>query len=211
MTSEPQLEAAWDETARAAGVSGAQVNTVFADLCGRYSESHRHYHTLRHVSAMLTTLAPHRGQCKDVAALELAVWFHDAVYDARRGDNEEESAAHVDAVLAPVGVSETTRDRVRGLILATKTHTAPPGDTDCRMLLDADLAIFGATPGDYDAYAQAIRREYDWVSEADYRAGRARILRGFLDRERLFHTDALSALEQPARANLSREIEWLTQ
>lgn len=209
MMPEPLLEAAWNETARAGAISEAQAHSIFVDLCGRYSEPSRHYHTLRHVAAMLTTLAPFRQRCKDVPALKLAVWFHDAVYDSRRGDNEEESAAYVDAVLTPAGVSEAMRDRLRQLILATKTHRAELGDTDGQLLLDADLAILGALPDEYDAYAAAIRREYDWVGEDDYRAGRARVLQGFLDRDRLFLTDTLSALEQPARANLSREIEWL--
>ena len=209
--SETLLEAAWGETARAAGIPEVQASVLFADLARRYSEPARHYHTLRHVAAMLATLRSFRDQCQDATALELAVWFHDAVYDARRGDNEEESAAFADAALAPANVSEVTRDRVKRLILATKTHRAGPDDADCRILLDADLAILGASPADYDAYAAAIRREYDWVPEADYRAGRARVLRGFLDRDRLYRTEALAALEQPARANLSREIAWLSR
>ena len=211
MTSEPLLKAAWGGTARAAGIPQAQAPGILVDLGGRYSEPARHYHTLRHVAAMLKTLDPLRGRMEDATALELAVWFHDAVYDARRGDNEEESAAFADAVLTPAGVLEATRDRVRHLILATKTHSALPGDPDCRLLLDADLAILGAPPADYDAYAAAIRREYDWVSEADYKAGRVRVLSSFLNRDRLFHTDAFSALEQPARANLGREIAWLSR
>ena len=60
-------------------------------------------------------------------------------------------------------------------------------------------------------YARTIRQEYAWVSEADYRVGRRRVLERSLARPRLYLTEALfSTLEQPARDNLRREIESLT-
>jgi len=74
----------------------------------------------------------------------------------------------------------------------------------------AGLAILGASAADYDRYARAIREEYAWVPEQDYRAGRRRILEGFLERERLFYMPPLfERLEMSARANLRREIERL--
>jgi predicted metal-dependent HD superfamily phosphohydrolase len=61
----------------------------------------------------------------------------------------------------------------------------------------------------YDAYAEAIRREYDWVPEEAYRTGRAAVLERFLTRPRLYHTAAMTTHEPAARANLRREIERL--
>ena len=205
------LEASWRETARRAGLAEAQAEAVFQDLCRRYSEPQRAYHDLSHVAAMLNTVAPFAETVRDPAALHLAIWFHDAVYDARSKDNEEESAALAASALSSAGVTQATGDRVTRLIFATKTHQVCREDLDCQLLLDADLAILGTPPEEYDSYAQAIRREYEWVGEADYRAGRARVLRGFLERDRLYGTEALfAALEGPARANLQREITWLT-
>ena len=205
------LEASWRETARRAGLAEAQSEAVFRDLCRRYSEPQRAYHNLSHVSAMLNTVDPFAETVRDPAALHLAVWFHDAIYDARSKDNEEESANLASSILSSIGVTRATVVRATDLILATKTHQALLDDPDCQLLLDADLAILGAPPPEYVAYAAAIRREYEWVGEVDYRAGRARVLNGFLERDQLYGTEALfAALEGPARANLQREITWLT-
>jgi predicted metal-dependent HD superfamily phosphohydrolase len=92
------------------------------------------------------------------------------------------------------------------LILKTKTHVAGD-DADAQVLLDADLAILGASEAEYQAYAENIRREYAWVPEADYRKGRRQVLHNFLTRPRIYHF--LSHLEQPARRNLADEIARL--
>jgi predicted metal-dependent HD superfamily phosphohydrolase len=99
---------------------------------------------------------------------------------------------------------------VRRLILLTKTHRADPDDHDGCLLLDADLLILGMPEGSYRAYARAIRQEYAWVDDAAYRAGRARVLRSFLERERIYATPELhDACEEQARANLNAELREL--
>lgn len=204
------LESAWHETAACAGFAGPDAAEVFENLCRRYSEPGRAYHNLDHIAAMLDTVSGFEDMAHGDVAVRLAVWFHDAVYDSRLGDNEEQSAAYAMAALKG-GAWDSLRMRVMLLIGKTKTHEAPPGDTDCQILLDADLAVLGASAADYDRYARAIREEYAWVPEQDYRAGRCRVLESFLERERIYYTDALfAAREQAARANLRREIEGLT-
>jgi predicted metal-dependent HD superfamily phosphohydrolase len=143
-------------------------------------------------------------------ALFLAGWFHDAVYDSRAKDNEEQSASLAVASLRPLRLPEPLLAETARLILLTKTHQAAPYDTLGHLLLDADLAILGAEPPAYDAYADAIRREYVWVPEDLYREGRRRVLEGFLGRPRLYFTEALAArCEEQARSNLRREIAAL--
>ena len=205
------LEAAWHETAARAGLAGPNAEAAFVDLCRRYSEPGRAYHSLDHIAAMLSTISEFGGNLHGDGAVRLAVWFHDAVYDSRRGDNEAQSAAYVAEVLNHGGASSRLVPTVERLILATKTHQALPGDTDCQILLDADLAILGSSAAEYGRYAQANRAEYAWVPEQDYRVGRRRVLESFLGRARIYYTDALfERREQAARANLLREIEWLT-
>jgi predicted metal-dependent HD superfamily phosphohydrolase len=100
--------------------------------------------------------------------------------------------------------------RVEQLILATQGHQISPKDFDQSVFLDADLAILGADPLRYQAYAQSIRREYSWVPELDYKAGRIGILKSFLKRPRLYCTDLLfGELEAIARHNLAQEIDSL--
>ena len=204
------LEAAWQETAARAGLIEPDAGAVFQDLCRRYSEPGRAYHNIDHVAAMLDTVSIFEEGLHDPVAVRQAIWFHDAVYDPKRGDNEEQSARYAMAALKG-GAWDSLRMRVMMLIGNTKTHQAPPCDTDCQILLDADIAILGASPADYDRYARAICEEYAWVPEDDYRTGRRRVLNDFLDRERLYNTEVLfQTHESAARANLRREIDWLT-
>src|SRR5947209_4025145 len=88
----------------------------------------------------------------------------------------------------PVGADAPLLDEVARLVLLTKTHATGPDDRSGQALLDADLAVLGADPADYDRYAADIRREYAWVPEDAYRDGRRRVLEGFLRRPRLFQT-----------------------
>jgi predicted metal-dependent HD superfamily phosphohydrolase len=188
------------------------ADEAFADLVRRYAEPGRSYHTLDHIAAVLDTIEWLTG--KPAPALLLAGWFHDVVYDSRASDNEERSADHARRTLASLGVNAAVQDEAARLILLTKSHTAAAAadDESGQILLDADLAILGAEPAVYDAYAAAIRREYAWVSEADYRAGRRPILEKFLSRPRIYFTPLMVArAETSARANLAREIAALRE
>jgi predicted metal-dependent HD superfamily phosphohydrolase len=185
-----------------------KADQAFAEVARRYSEPARHYHTLVHVASVLDTvalLAPAAPR-----ALEMAAWLHDVIYDSRASDNEERSAEHAREMLAGLGVSAEERDETARLILLTKSHTVGPDDGAGQVLLDADLAILGAEGADYDAYAAAIRHEYAWVAEADYRAGRRRVLEGFRARPRIYCTARMAEIEGQARANLAREIAGLS-
>jgi predicted metal-dependent HD superfamily phosphohydrolase len=200
-TSLDRLRPRWQQAVAPFGADARAVESAFADLAARYCEPGRHYHTLDHIAAVLDALdAPS-------PALPLAAWYHDVIYDTRAADNEERSAELARAALPALGVPPDVVEEAARLILLTKTHRASEGDTAGWQLLDADLAVLGAEPAAYDRYASAIRQEYAWVPEGDYRAGRSRVLEGFLARPRLYHlrTDA----EGPARRNLQREIAQL--
>jgi len=137
------------------------------------------------------------------------LWFHDAIYDPRAADNELRSAALAREVLANASVSASRVDRIEQLILATRTHESD-GSPDVALLLDLDLSVLGAAPDVYADYAVAIRQEYAWVPEADYRRARAAVLQRFLDRPTLFLTKPLQQLyETQARQNLLTEIKHL--
>ena len=99
---------------------------------------------------------------------------------------------------------------MRALILATK-HTGDVPDTpDAAAFLDADLAILGAAEARYARYAADIRKEYEWVPEEPYRAGRRAVLEGFLERERIYRTAVMfDEGEGAARRNLPAEIDRL--
>jgi predicted metal-dependent HD superfamily phosphohydrolase len=187
------------------------VEPVWRLLADAYSGPERHYHDLTHVRHVLDVLEAFRTPEHHAAALDLAAWFHDAVYDPRAADNEERSAALAADCLGRLGVPAEVRQEVGRLILLTKTHQTGLGDPDGQFLLDADLAILGAAPEVYRRYAAAVRREYAWVPDADFRAGRARVLQLFLRRDHIYQTVPLrAALEAAARRNLEQELADLT-
>lgn len=211
-----ELLTPWRNALAAFGVSIDVADRACANLAARYAEPQRHYHTQAHLAAVIRGLWKARTLTLDLPTLLLAAFFHDVVYDSRRSDNEEQSAAHADTVLRDLGVPEDARRRIGELILLTQ-HSTPPADAegslkqdiDACLLLDADLAILGAPPPDYDRYAAQVRQEYAWVPEAEFRSGRAAVLRQFLVRPRLFHTNLFLDLEDQARSNLAREISML--
>ncbi|MCA9959592.1 MAG: hypothetical protein KC443_11190, partial [Anaerolineales bacterium] len=145
---------------------GAIIDAVYADLVARYSENGRFYHTFDHLIAVLTDVR------ELPATVQFAAWFHDVIYDPRRSDNEERSAAFAATALRQLTVPQPLIERVAQLIICTQTHQPPPGDEEAMALLDADLAILGAETAVYDRYAAAIRQEYAHVPEEAYRYGR---------------------------------------
>jgi predicted metal-dependent HD superfamily phosphohydrolase len=187
-------------------VSGGLLNQLVA----AYSERHRHYHTLRHLRECLAQFDAAASLARQPADVELALWFHDAVYDPQRDDNEERSADWARASVLAAGCAPQRAERIAELVLATKGHAAPAGDADCALLLDIDLAILGASAARFDGYEQEIRAEYAHLPQDRFEAARARVLQSFLDRPRIYLTDAYrDALEPAARSNLQRSLARL--
>ena len=174
-----------------------------------YSEPQRVYHTLAHVRDCLRQFDTARMLAEHPAEVEVAIWFHDAVYDTHRSDNEERSAEWAERALVEAGAPDPVPRRVQALILATRHDLVPIGQ-DAALLADVDLSILGRTPAEYDAYEQGIRQEYAWVPDETYRAARANILREFLLRARLYQTDFFyQRYEDQARRNLEQALNAL--
>lgn len=204
----PDLLARWHSTCQALGLR--QDLTLAEALLAAWSEPQRRYHTLQHLDECLAALAQWRHLAGEPELLALALWFHDAVYDPRAHDNEARSADWAHRALPALGLPEQACDRVARLVLATRDHVA--SDADMGLLLDLDLAILAANPQRFAAYERQIREEYAFVPEAEFRAGRRRILEGFLARGRLFVTEALHAVwDGRARANLRQACAALAQ
>ena len=189
-------------------ISGA----VRDELIARYGEPHRRYHTMTHIEDCLAQVAASTDMDDDQRALmDAAIWFHDAIYDATRSDNEAESAKLAAERLSAAGAEQALIDEVVRLILLTAGHSVEADDAIGARLVSIDLSILGAEPDRYDAYAAAIRFEYVHVPEPLYRAGRAAILGRFLEGDRLFADPVWGErFEAQARANLTREIAALT-
>jgi predicted metal-dependent HD superfamily phosphohydrolase len=202
-----ELETSWHDAWRALRLRAP--DDVLATLLARWAEPHRRYHTPQHLRECLALFDDHRDLAAHPGEVGVALWFHDAIYDTARHDNEAASAAWAERVLRAAGAADDVVARVEALILAT-CHRQVPATSDERLLVDIDLAILGAEPARFDEYERQIRDEYGFVPEDVFRGKRGEILHGFLARPALFSTAALAVrFEAAARANLASAIARL--
>jgi predicted metal-dependent HD superfamily phosphohydrolase len=177
------------------------------ELVRAYGGPGRGYHDLRHLAEVLARLREleEAGVPFDGPVVRLAAWFHDAVYDGSP-DDEERSARWAEQAL----VGRPEAGEVARLVRLTVHHRPADGDRNGCALSDADLAILAAPESRYAAYVADVRREYAAVSDADFRRGRAGILRELAGKPTLFHSaHARHHWEPVARANLERELAEL--
>ncbi len=196
---------------------GGTDGAVIDDLLARHREPHRRYHTavhvmwvLRHVDELLGAWPD--GITPDPPIIRAAALFHDAIYDPRSTANEHDSAVLAASALTSLDWVRPRIDDVGRLIEATATHVAEVGAIDgaAAILFDADLAILGSSPAEYQAYVTGVRAEYAHVDDAAWRVGRPAVLRGFLARESIYVTPTMHASrERRARANLAAELAAL--
>jgi predicted metal-dependent HD superfamily phosphohydrolase len=191
------------------GLAPGASEPLLQELVARYGERHRRYHTLAHVLDCLERLDDARAEPADPESVELALWFHDVVYDPKADDNETRSAVIARERLAAAGVAAPICGRVIELVLSTADPaSASPGDA--ALVCDIDDSILGRPAAEYDAYRRAVREELAFVPDDRFAAGRGRFLEGWLARPRLFHTDTFrDRYEAAARDNMARELAEL--
>jgi predicted metal-dependent HD superfamily phosphohydrolase len=201
-----ELESYWVAALSALGVPAAGAEEQFAGIVAAHSGEERAYHNLNHLNNMRLFLEGYADQLERPAEVALVVLYHDYVYDSTTKDNEEQSAAVAREQLTALGVAKESVDFISDLIISTKKHTPERPGSDNEFLLDADLSILGTEPEAYIEYSDAIREEYSWVPEDDYKAGRAAVLESFLEREAIFiRPEVRESLETQARHNLKFE------
>lgn len=197
----------WQRLWRSAGAA-AEPAAWYDRLTQAYAEPQRHYHNQQHIAECLAELDGARHLARQPEVVELALWFHDAVYDPKAGDNEERSAALAVECLRAGGL-EQLAGTVSELVMATKLHGADAGP-DAALIVDVDLSILGKGETRFAEYEAQIRKEYSWVPKLVFNSKRAGILKRFLARDRIYATEYFSdRYEQIARQNLERSVRNL--
>jgi predicted metal-dependent HD superfamily phosphohydrolase len=171
-----------------------------------YAHPPRAYHHLGHVADVLTHAAE-APRYRSWPAVELAILFHDVVYEAGATDNERRSADLCRTLVPELAEARVPHvDQACALILLTARHgqlARAELTDDARHFLDADLAILGAEAPRFRAYDDAIRSEHAHLDDATYMRGRAAFLRRMLALPSIFMSDTFyQRYEQRARANL---------
>jgi predicted metal-dependent HD superfamily phosphohydrolase len=189
------------------GVDTELVRGWFYLLRGLYRQPHRRYHTLQHLGECLTLLESVQGLAVHPGEVEAALWFHDAICDVGRSDNEERSAGWARIAANQAGVPRDVAERIHALVMVTQ-HTGVPAGADEQLLVDIDLAILGADPQRFAEYERQICDEYAHVPGEQFRQRRRAILGSFLDRQRVYSTAHFhDRLEAAARVNLRAAMD----
>ncbi|GAA4377739.1 hypothetical protein [Hymenobacter koreensis] len=208
------LAARWQQRAASLFPEPEAAEAAWQRIQRDYSGVGRHYHALSHLQAMFAVLDTHpeTAAAPDPVVLELAVWFHDIVYQPLRSDNESRSADCARQLLQTTTLTASQHTRLNRLIRRTQHHatTEPDDALDTALLLDADLWVLGASPEAYQQYARQIRQEYLIVPGFLYRPGRRKVLQQLLDAPQLYRTGfAREQREAAARENLAAELAEL--
>ena len=185
----------------------AENEPAYNSILNQYSEAYRAYHNAEHISDCLEKLDLFGEAIKNRNVIELAIWFHDLVYNPYGKHNELKSARAAVDFLKRNGSDEALIREVTGLILATQ-HTAIATSEEEKIIADIDLSILGAPPDVYDRYSENIRKEYRRIPALIFRKKRKEVLKQFLDRKPLFQIPLFrEKFEQQARDNINRELQ----
>jgi len=180
-------------------------------LLDGYDEPQRHYHTLAHIEQCMAMF----DQCSSLAhnpdALELAVWFHDVIFEPGKSDNEARSAKLY--LQFSDGVhDQATRGLVERLIMATLHDGSSLEDSDARYMVDIDLSSFGLSWEYFLEDSGNLRLENADLSDAEYYRRKTSFQGRLLARERFYLSDYFAErLDAQARANLARYFEMIQQ
>jgi predicted metal-dependent HD superfamily phosphohydrolase len=188
----------------------AVPHEVLEELIRAYASPDRFYHNLTHIEDCLSVFDQTNYLATHPEEVELAIWFHDSVYDTKRDDNEQKSAEWAESVISKAGLRREIAQRVSHSILATR-HDLEITDTDAQVLVDVDLSILGKDPDIFWRYEVNIRKEYAWVPEDIFRQKRLEILRSFLARKHIYyHEKYREMFEARARMNIEQAIARLS-
>jgi pantetheine-phosphate adenylyltransferase len=195
------LQTSWNELCENVDVAEGREE-AYNELLSLYGEPNRAYHNLVHISHALREMKEVINLIENPGQVEMAIWYHDAIYNSRATDNEEKSAELARQRLERSRLKPSFVDGVIDLILGTK-HTTIPKTSDEKYMRDIDLSNLGKSEKEFNAVGSDIRDEYDWIPEEQFRQGRSAILQGFLERDSIYFTDFFKQkYENQARRNL---------
>ncbi len=213
------LLSSWRRSCVEAGATASdeEIRRAGTDLITRWCTDGRHFHGLRHLADVLNRVDVLAEETHQPDLVRLAAWYHGAIFDAasaatyanRGGENEMASAELALAQLTELGVPAVAATRVAHLVSELLRHDPAPGDVDCAALCDADLGGLAVEPQRYRDYQADVRAEYAHIPTADFLDARITIITKLLSRDTLFTSPLGGAWEDPARQNLSAELQRL--
>lgn len=203
-----------------------------SEFVSRWSEPQRVYHTLgnhlRHMIFDIFSISDfYELEQSDILDLVLAAWLHDIVYIPGSPTNESDSMTFWNSIAVPSfcnGIAVPSKlisgaealehmvwiNKISRMIMVTKHHVDPVTFLEA-ILIDCDLAGLG-TPR-YGANRVHVRNEYGIDDDMNplWIEGRKKFLTEYNSRPVLFYTSWGSQFEDPARFNMTLEMNSLTR
>lgn len=203
------LEDIWKTLCSRYSKDDGLIEKLWEEIESQYSTKNRHYHTLGHIQFMVELARKHQEIVSDMETLLFSTYYHDIIYKALRKDNEEKSAQLAQIRLHQLGVPSQRINKCAHQILATKHHQSN-NDNDTKIFLDLDLAILGSSSQDYKNYSRQIRKEFSFYPNFIYRLGRKKVLKYFLNKEYIYHTNEFrKSFEEQSIKNIENELAGL--
>lgn len=205
----------WEALGTALGCTASPWMKEGQRLLRSWQRWPRAYHNASHLQACVshwqTVQNELPGALEQPHAVALALWFHDAVYWPWSAHNEARSAQWASRFLSsqplPPGLVHTVHEH----IMAT-CHNPGVLQGDATWVVDIDLAVLGQSEAVYRQFERNVRKEYFFVRWPRYVAGRSAVLKGFLDRPRIYQTDFFAQrFEAQARINLRHALQALRE
>lgn len=185
------------------------ITELWNEIEKNYSHPKRHYHTLEHLDNLLIQLTEVKNEIRDWQTILFTLYYHDAVYNSLKSDNEEKSAELAEQRMKQIAVPLAIIESCKLQILVTKSHVKST-ESDTNYFTDADLSVLGQSWEIYSQYSKKVRKEYIMYPDLVYNPGRKKVLSHFLSMDRIFKTDIFhSKFELQAKKNLQKEIELL--
>ena len=188
--------------------AGVDADDVYKEVNGYYSEPGRFYHTPKHIEHCLAQFDLASGEMVNADAIEIAIWFHDLIFDVRANDNELQSARRF-VELADDSMDAEFKAIVHDLIMTTAPPRLPK-TTDQNFMLDIDLSSFGLPWEDMLRDSIAVRQESPQLTDAEFFPGQRAFLESLISREHFYFTEFFrSRIEDTARSNIERYLQEL--
>lgn len=205
----------WTELCARLGVTGDAVTAAGRKIVDSYDEAGRHYHDRAHLGSVLHHLDWAKENVTETQGLfdpekqklfdtvELALWYHDVVYNPKAQDNEAQSRNRLLTEARQLGIAEDVAKEAAALVDVTARHMTARGRAE-NIMVDCDLASLGETPTAFMRNNANIRKEYAHVPAPLFTVGQNKIMGAFLKEKRIYKTEAFyRCYEEQARKNLA--------
>lgn len=200
-----RIDELWYRSWRALGARDDGQGAL-EQLLAAYHDPARRAHGIDHVLNCFASLKQWQKHTRNFHELAIAIWYHDALHDPQRHDNEARSARLAAEHLSAAGIHPETVRRIRELVVSTRPGESLPND-DARLLHDIDRVVLASPSEAFDRYERNVRYENGHIGDFIYRRKRIEALQALLSKAQLYATDyAHEEFDVPARANLRR---WL--